>query len=932
MEPEVEQDGTIAKMDAFLLLPGPFEGGPKKELQVRDAQDMYQTVVRKVERSNTPIPPYDFLELIGKGAFGRVYKCKNRETGALVALKIISIDDADFAEHVLDKDNSIAAFRREVGILQQLKDRGARNVNMIHDAFDLHDMLIIVSDYCTGGSVRTLMRANPPTRRGLEEAFLIPIARELATAIQSVHDIGVIHRDIKCANVYINEEGDIQLGDFGIVGVLDDGTSRRRTIIGTPHYLPRELLVDGLTVADGYGFEVDIWSFGVTVFEMATGLPPNTHVMDPQDLHHSLAKAPRLEDGDYSDALRDFVAFCLNSDPQERPKIDAVLKHPYIANSARKYPSRSLIQLIERYAIWEHRGGQRQSLWHVGGAAAPMIPTEIDTDAYVGLSEWNFSTSDDFNVAFGRRYSQMPDTQGVASPDFEAPAGSGLPPIITKDLTPVELMHQRFEEMSASRGERSLDRLWNTDKEEYKLHTPIDDDDGSFTSDLPLRAQNSGAMPRESVIDMGEMNLPTFNFDFGDGATLRAKTTRLAVLKDEEEESDYQYTTGESDERRATMDWTFPGKAVAPPAQAIEAGNRATMDWSFSTAEPAQPDDANASMSLPPAGFDGATAPGFRPILKHTQTEPIGNFTDYMHSAPSQMQPLSGSPVRNSMASMIDLDMGSLSDPADIIRPSTAHSTAGSMMSDMTSGNPFDLEEDPEQNERDSKRFSHHKQWQSEGSQLVRRSGTHKTMPMHTRGSSLTSDGSSADLSSSDGGEDVFDYNRRAGDMRTQMLNRLPQDNADSMLSSWPSFGSDSGVDDRSEYGSSFGHFANQGQMKQSSSSTDFSSALQHGLRTASSGSMRSFSRPRTRNGSGGSVPRELEHPIPQPAHPDALLEEADLRLVGADLDRLLADISDGFAATIKALALHAEVDSEREDGDSAWESSRLQTGDEDSL
>ncbi|KAK1026819.1 hypothetical protein LTR33_017567, partial [Friedmanniomyces endolithicus] len=342
---------NAVKMDANRLAPGSFEG-PNRQRQIQDARDMYMTVVRNAERSQSEVPPYEFLELIGKGGYGRVYKCKHRGTGALVAVKIINIDDADFQEHVLDKDNTISSFQKEVAILQQLKDNNAKNINIIHDAFDMHNQLWIVSDYCTGGSLRTLMRANP--RKGFEEQYIIPVARELAIAIKSVHDIGVIHRDIKCANVYVNEEGDIQLGDFGIVGDVDDGSSKRRTIVGTPHYLPREMhTAQSHQTDEAYGTEIDIWSFGITVYVMATGLPPYTHI-PPDRLAEATVNAPRLEGVEYSDRLREFVAFCLNGDPKRRPSAGEVLRHPYIANTEQKYPTRGLVKLIERYAVWEY--------------------------------------------------------------------------------------------------------------------------------------------------------------------------------------------------------------------------------------------------------------------------------------------------------------------------------------------------------------------------------------------------------------------------------------------------------------------------------------------------------------------------------------------------------------------------------------------------
>ncbi|KAI6902158.1 kinase-like protein, partial [Hortaea werneckii] len=585
---------SAANMDSSLLAPGPFEG-PNKQRQIQDAKDMYQTVARNAERSNSAVPPYDFIELIGKGGYGRVYKCKEKSTGKLMAVKIINIDDADFQEHYLDKDNTINSFRKEVGILQQLKDSKAQNINMIHDAFDIHNQLWIVSDYCTGGSLRTLMRANPPPRRGFEEHFLIPIARELATAIKSVHDIGVIHRDIKCANVYVNEEGDIQLGDFGIVGVVDDGSSKRRTIVGTPHYLPREMHITSSHLTDeAYGTEVDIWSYGITMFEAATGLPPYANV--PQNQFHTVVNnPPRLEGDDYSDGLKDFIAFCLDSDPRARPSAAEVLTHPYIANSVKKYPTSILVKLIERYAAWEYKGGQRQSLWAPGGAMGPVNDMDNDeNEAGDDTNEWNFSTSDNFNEAFGRRYSQMMiGAHDFADGHFDSPAGAGLPPIQTRNLTPLERFRQQNEEMSANRGERSLDRLFKPGTTPYELHTPIDDPEP--LSDLPLRSMSGPAPTRESVIDLDSANtldasVPTFNFDFGDVPTMKARTSRHIPSEEEEEhEPEFDYGPNNKDERRATMDWKFPSADK----------KRATMEWTFDSAGTAEPESPEANMNLP---------------------------------------------------------------------------------------------------------------------------------------------------------------------------------------------------------------------------------------------------------------------------------------------------------------------------------------------
>ena len=899
-------------MDTSRLAPESVDGA-KKQRAVQDAKDMYQAVLRNCERTNTPIPPFEFFELIGKGGSGRVYKCKDKTTGNLVAVKIISVDDVDYFADPLDKDDTIRDFRKEVKILNQLKDSQAKNVNMIHDAFDLQQQLWIVCDYCTGGSVRTLMRARPAGRPGLEEKFIIPIARELAVAMKSVHNLEIIHRDIKCTNVYITETGEIQLGDFGIVGVMDDGNSKRRTVIGTPHYMPREMLASSRSnqTHEAYGQEVDVWSFGCSVYEMATGNPPNP-TMHPDTLARALANAPRLEGGDHSVELRDFVAFCLNSDPRQRPTSDAVLKHPYIADSQRQYPTSSLIELIANYKLWEYGGGIRQSLFMPGGAAAPAPSTDGDPrpEEEVEFDDWNFSTSDGFNEALGKRFSQMVSMQHPNGFPLQAHAGSGLPPINTRDLTPLEKVQEVHKELSANRGERSLERLFNDSTAPYELHTPTDDPIRSIIDDLPLRntaptRESTIMIDLDSVVDM-ENNVPAINFDFGD--TIKARSSRVPSGTDDDD-NDFQYVQSDEDrEKRATLDWKFPSQNQRPQ----------TMEWTFPKTEPKEPEDPDGKMGLPSTGDGGDLPPGLRPMFMHATTEPIGQFRDFVLPTP-QLPSASASPVRDSMRPMIDLDFG-LADPSEIIRPSTATSATGSTMTDMTSGNPFDLEDDPEQNEMDRDRFSYHKQWQSEGGQVSRNS--RQSVPMHTRGSSLSSTESELDRPGVDD-DDMFgyDYGRKLSDtMRHQMNGALAHDISD--IDQWPSFGSESTYDRISGYPE--GDLEPMSLGPHDLNATAFEQPLR--LNGASS------SRPRDRSTSRMGGP-EIEFPRLEAPNPNALLEDADSNVVMSELERMLDDFHDSLRVTSKVLQRHSGLEDENggvSENSSAVESSAPPTGDED--
>nr|POF07840.1 serine/threonine-protein kinase nak1 [Quercus suber] len=854
---------SMNSADPAGIMSGPFEG-LKKEKQRDDAQAMYKVVVRNAERSNVPVPPYEFLEFAGKGGSGRVYKCRHMTTGVLVAVKIINVDDIDYEGHAVDKDEVIKNFRLEVVALQQLKDSKAKNVNVIHDAFDLHDQLWMVSDWCTGGSIRTLMRANTPVSKGLEERYIIPVARELAIAVKSVHDIGIIHRDIKCTNVYINEEGNIQLGDYGVNAEIDFATSKRNTIIGTPHYMPPDVWnSQNREGGGGYGKEVDIWAYGCTVYEMATGLMPY-NTTDTFQLHQVNNIAPALNNHEHSQALCDFVAFCLQLDPQNRPSAETVLDHPYIANTMEQYPTSSLREVIDRFSLWEYRGGQRQSLWASGGAAAPKeFDDEPDVDDANG---WDFNTSESYNMEFGQRLSQM-----IASHDFafDNVPSAGLPPLNTDvPSSRMQALEEHFREMSAARGERLLDRVFNPGSIPYELHTPLDESQPD-ASDLRLRPATGGTSIRESFVEIdldsatvGNYEVPAF--DFSDAPTLRARVgRRQSVDVDDEEENSFTYNDQEN-EKRATIDWTFPTKAVNPadvPAGSLATTvpeKRATMAWTFQTAEPAEPDEPDMRMDFPVTTSDD-DPPGFRPTLKHTVTEPVGQFGDNIHLT-GQVMPRASSPRRDSTASMIDLDLAS---PEAVPRPSTALSMLSSTDTDRTSGNPFDLDDDMEHNGVDRNRYSYHKQWQSEGGQMKRLS--HKSMQMHSRGNSLN-----------DTDSDTFDSGLSRNSSTVNLPRTHPNVRKPSIdTNQWPSFGPDSSLDDEPHD----------------------SYMMERSVTMPSRRSSRIRSHAHAQNGQP-----EIEFPLPEPPHPQAMLEDADPGLVAAELNRMLAELDFAFRATSRAL------------------------------
>jgi protein-serine/threonine kinase len=623
-------DFWLCSMEPARLQP-PATGGTKFRA-IQQAKDMEELVAERAKRSGDEPPPYDFFELIGKGAYGRVFKGKSRNHGGLVAIKIIDIDKVDYEEMTT---KNLSDTIKEIEILQQLKDSKARPyVNLLEEARTVHNDLWIVSEYASGGSVNTLMKPTMMIKDpgpGLPEKFIIPIARELALGLKYVHEAGVIHRDIKSNNVLILEDGSVQLCDFGVSNILEPQKSKRTTIVGTPYWMAPELQKEWVKDADPrslvqpkeirYGNEVDIWAYGCTIYEMACGFPPH-HTTVQWDL--PTAGAPQLEGDRFSQELKDFLAFVLQPEANDRPTPDQMLEHPYLAGSTKLFPTFTLVKLVEEYYSWEQMGGARASLFNPYGAQAPdpLAPEGEDED-----DDWSFSTSEEFE--FDHAQFGDPFAEGKFN-------GMTVPPV--EDMGRYEQLQAKFKEESIVRGQKRLNKLFDTSTTPYR-YSAIDVDEspsGRPPSDLALREFNPGAPNRETVIDL-DFSLPSVddapNIDLGEVPTIRANRMR-SILREmaEEEENEaafrdeatfdndltakretreWKFPAAEEDQpdNRKTMEWSFPSEQPQTNRKtmewsfAAEQPNRKTMEWSFAAAQPPKPNRRTVEWT-----FDAAMA------------------------------------------------------------------------------------------------------------------------------------------------------------------------------------------------------------------------------------------------------------------------------------------------------------------------------------
>jgi serine/threonine protein kinase len=505
-----------------------------KQKAVEDAAHMQATIIQQCTKNGRRPPPYTLAELIGKGSFGRVYKATRTESSEVVAVKMICIDESDRVNPTVD---TVKEILKEVETLKLLSNRGAENINAVIDTLLVGPSMWIVTEYCAGGSVATLMR---PTN-GLQEKWIVPILREVAEAIFWVHKNGIIHRDIKCANVLVTETGSIQLCDFGVAGIIETRFDRRKTVTGTLQWMAPELF--DATVS--YGTEVDVWAFGSMAYEVATGLPPNATTINDITQFGSYLKenCPRLDGDQFSSGLKELVAYCLVQDPARRPSIEQVQQHDYIYNTADEYPTESLKELISAYRAWEAKGGIRKSLFTAGGAHAPR------KEEHKPMDDWNFNLQDDIDPLLGSSWGQSTDEGTHASSSSQDTTSSQSRrrrgPVNSKPITSPLL--KLFDP-------NTLSDYWNSSVALYSGQT------SPSANDMSFRNTSEDTTARESLIDSDASSA------YSDEEQDKVNESLISVSHDEPDRG-----------RRLSRDWTFP--MMRPASRSLERRqSRAALD------------------------------------------------------------------------------------------------------------------------------------------------------------------------------------------------------------------------------------------------------------------------------------------------------------------------------------------------------------------
>jgi serine/threonine protein kinase len=256
--------------------------------------------------------PFDSFQIIsdlGQGSTSKVYKVISLESRKFFALKEMSIGQTDtesiiyeFLISVLSPCANIVncyalyRYRGNYAILLELMDRTL-------DAFN-------------------------KAWKNKSEAAIAYIIREITRGLAYLHENHNIHRDLKSENIFVNAQGQVKLGDFGLSVQLTKERSLRDTFAGSPLWIAPEILG-----GRQYGLSCDVWSLGVVCYELAEGRPPFHRARNANELKLRIQREPTpVINQSWSEKYKEFILFCLQKEPNMRKTCKELLESDFLVN------------------------------------------------------------------------------------------------------------------------------------------------------------------------------------------------------------------------------------------------------------------------------------------------------------------------------------------------------------------------------------------------------------------------------------------------------------------------------------------------------------------------------------------------------------------------------------------------------------------------
>ncbi|DBA67330.1 TPA: hypothetical protein ACH3X2_001627 [Trebouxia sp. C0005] len=396
---------------------------------------------------------YMLGEELGRGAYGQVYKGLDTRTGDTVAIKQMSLSG-------ISQEN----LQSVMGEIELLKNLNHKNIVKYLGSFKTRTHLYIILEFMENGSLASIIK---PTKFGaFPESLVAVYIAQVLQGLAYLHDQGVVHRDIKGANILTTKEGLVKLADFGVAAKLGEleeaNNSLRLSVVGTPYWMAPEVIeMTSVTAA------ADIWSVACLSIELLTGQAPYYDLQPMSALFRIVQdEHPPLPE-DISPGMHNMLLQCFNKDPQKRPDARTLLRHPWIQHNRQ-----TLRSSWSRTQGLKARGARTDAHVSVNSVVERMLAAEAEDAALAG--------------------EPLPSLESATSPHLPAPARQ-------KQGTPVIRKTPSFRDSAMETA--SVDTAYQPSSSQHGHSQYAPSASPASTSRRPSRHSDSGP-PAQIRIDI----------------------------------------------------------------------------------------------------------------------------------------------------------------------------------------------------------------------------------------------------------------------------------------------------------------------------------------------------------------------------------------------------------------------------------------------
>ncbi|XP_077294577.1 serine/threonine-protein kinase polo [Arctopsyche grandis] len=274
-------------------------------------EEKHDTIPKQILDNNTG-SCYDRLRFFGKGGFAKCYEIQDRKTSQVYAGKIVS-------KKLMVKSSQRDKMSQEISIHRSLDHK---HVVGFHSFFEDSANIYIVLELCKKRSMMELHKR----RSAITEPETRFYMHHILLGVQYLHNNNIIHRDLKLGNLFLDDNLQVKIGDFGLATKIEYHGERKKTLCGTPNYIAPEILHK-----KGHSFEVDIWSIGCIMYTLLVGKPP-FETSSLKDTYKKIKTCEYSVPSFVQKTASIMITQMLQTDPTLRPSVDKLLANDFFVS------------------------------------------------------------------------------------------------------------------------------------------------------------------------------------------------------------------------------------------------------------------------------------------------------------------------------------------------------------------------------------------------------------------------------------------------------------------------------------------------------------------------------------------------------------------------------------------------------------------------